>query len=60
MGDYNTLVSTNGAAWFIWTDTRNREGCTAVDDDPSVKPAPPVDCPHGFGKSDVFVAKATP
>jgi hypothetical protein len=87
MGDYNTLVSTNDTAWFIWTDTRNGEGCEAVDayqhylvdnglvvrgdmgdrlasrvgrdpyaDDPSVKPAPPVDCPHGYGNSDAFVA----
>jgi hypothetical protein len=87
MGDYNTLVSTNETAWFIWTDTRNGLGCPAVDayqrylvdnglvvrgdmgdrrasrvgqnpyaDDPSVKPAPPVDCPPSFGNSDVFVA----
>lgn len=30
-GDYNTLVSTNSAAWFIYTDTRNGVGCPAVD-----------------------------
>jgi hypothetical protein len=28
--------------------------------DPSVKPAPPVDCAPAFGNSDVFVARFTP
>ncbi len=31
-GDYNTLVSTNANAWFIYTDSRNGSGCSAVDD----------------------------
>jgi hypothetical protein len=31
-GDYNTLVSTNQKAWFIYTDTRNGVGCPAVDE----------------------------
>jgi hypothetical protein len=30
-GDYNTLVSKNGRAWFIYTDSRNGVGCPAVD-----------------------------
>jgi hypothetical protein len=30
-GDYNTLVSTNQHAWFIYTDARNGVGCPAVD-----------------------------
>jgi hypothetical protein len=30
-GDYNTLVSTNAYAWFIYTDSRNGVGCPAVD-----------------------------
>ena len=30
-GDYNTLVSTNATAWFIYTDARNGVGCPAVD-----------------------------
>lgn len=30
-GDYNTLVSTDSTAWFIYTDTRNGAGCPAVD-----------------------------
>ncbi len=31
-GDYNTLVSTNANAWFIYTDTRSGLGCADVDD----------------------------
>ena len=30
-GDYNTLVSTNANAWFIYTDSRFGVGCAAVD-----------------------------
>jgi len=30
-GDYNTLVSSAGRAWFIYTDSRNGVGCPAVD-----------------------------
>jgi hypothetical protein len=30
-GDYNTLVSDAGHAWFISTDARNGQGCPAVD-----------------------------
>ena len=30
-GDYNTLVSKGGHAWFIYTDSRHGEGCPAVD-----------------------------
>jgi len=30
-GDYNTLVSDNSKAWFIFTDTRSGVGCPAVD-----------------------------
>jgi hypothetical protein len=30
-GDYNTLVSKGGTAWFIYTDSRHGEGCPAVD-----------------------------
>lgn len=30
-GDYNTLVSDNAHAWFIYTDTRFGVGCDAVD-----------------------------
>jgi len=31
-GDYNTLVSGASTAWFIYTDSRNGAGCSAVDD----------------------------
>ena len=31
-GDYNTLVSTDTHAWFIYTDSRNGVGCPEVDD----------------------------
>jgi hypothetical protein len=30
-GDYNTLVSTDSTAWFIFTDSRNGAGCPDVD-----------------------------
>jgi hypothetical protein len=30
-GDYNTLVSKGGTAWFIYTDARRGVGCPAVD-----------------------------
>ena len=30
-GDYNTLVSKGGHAWFIYTDARRGVGCPAVD-----------------------------
>ena len=67
-GDYNTLVSTNAAAFFIYTDSRNGVGCPAVDayqhsidaGAPIAKPAPPTACAAQFGNSDVFVSKITP
>ena len=74
-GDYNTLVSTSAAAYFIYTDSRNGVGCPAVDayqhgvdgSGPAVaKPAPPTACPppppaaKQFGNTDVFVSKITP
>ncbi len=31
-GDYNQVASSNGKAWFIYTDTRNGVGCPAVDE----------------------------
>jgi hypothetical protein len=67
-GDYNTLVSTNDAAWFIYTDSRTGAGCEAVDDyqlsivaeDPIDKPAPPDECPSQFGNTDAWVSIITP
>jgi hypothetical protein len=67
-GDYNTLVSTNTAAYFIYTDSRNGVGCPAIDayqhsidaGTPITKPAPPTACDSQFGNTDLFVSKITP
>lgn len=68
-GDYSTLASTNAAALFIYTDSRNGAGCPAVDayqhgldgTGPSVaKPAPGTACPAQFGNSDAYVSKIAP
>jgi hypothetical protein len=68
-GDYNTLVSGSGNAWFIYTDSRNGAACAAVDafqhgvdgSGPATsKPAPENVCPAQFGNTDVFVSKITP
>jgi hypothetical protein len=62
-GDYNTLVSNTDNAWFIYTDSRNGEGCAAVDDFQkglAPKPAPQNSCGPQFGNSDTFVSKITP
>ncbi len=63
-GDYNTLVSTNANAFFIYTDSQNGVGCTAVDKYQHgliTKPSPETDCPNQqFGNTDAFVSKITP
>ncbi|OLC20648.1 MAG: hypothetical protein AUH33_03275 [Chloroflexi bacterium 13_1_40CM_68_21] len=68
-GDYNTLVSTTAAAYFIYTDSRTGAGCPAVDafqhgvdgsGPATAKPAPPSACASQFGNTDVFVSKITP
>ena len=68
-GDYNTLASTSTTALFIYTDSRNGVGCSAVDayqhgldgTGPSVpKPAPGTVCPAQFGNSDIYVSVVTP
>ena len=70
-GDYNTLASTGAAAYFIYTDSRHGQGCTAVDAYqhgvdgsglPKAKPAPEIDCAAEpqFGNTDLFVSKITP
>ena len=68
-GDYNTLVSSNATAWFIYTDSRNGQGCAAVDayqhavdgSGPAApKPAPEDVCPSQFGNSDTLVSVITP
>ena len=65
-GDYNTLVSSSAKAWFIYTDSRNGFGCSAVDNYQKnlatvLKPAPQNDCPSSqFGNTDAFVSVITP
>ena len=62
-GDYNTLVSTNANAFFIYTDSRNGVGCPAVDafqHGTSPTPAPGTDCGAQFGNTDAFVSRITP
>ena len=63
-GDYNTLASTNENAFFIYTDSRNGAGCTAVDNYQKglvAKPAPQNDCANQqFGNTDPYVSKITP
>lgn len=68
-GDYNTLVSTNDTAWFIYTDSRNGKPCAAVDayqhsvdgSGPAAgKPAVGASCLSQFGNSDAFVSVVTP
>lgn len=62
-GDYNSLVSSNAAVWFIYTDARNGVGCAAVDAYQAgtiPKPAPGMVCPSQFGNSDVYVSVIQP
>src|SRR5207244_3363113 len=62
-GDYNTLVSMNTAAWFIYTDARNGVGCPAVDAyqaGTAPKPAPEDVCAGQFGNTDAYVSTITP
>ena len=68
-GDYNTLVSTNTFAFFIYTDSRTGAGCGVVDayqhsvdgSGPfAPKPAPENDCPAQFGNTDIHVSRVMP
>jgi hypothetical protein len=57
-GDYNTLISDNTSAWFIWTDGRNGATCDAVDAyraGTASKPSVPDSCPDTFGNTDIVV-----
>jgi len=62
-GDYNTLISGDSYAWFIWTDARNAAPCSAVDDfRAGIAPKPDMsssDCPGNFGNTDIFVGKVS-
>lgn len=56
-GDYNTLVSTSTAAYFIYTDARHGTGCSSVDAyQHGTGPKPPP-CSATFGDTDIFVSK---
>ena len=68
-GDYNTLVSTDTVAYFIYTDARNGAACAAVDayqhgvdgsGAATPKPAPQNVCAAQFGNTDVFVSRVSP
>jgi len=59
-GDYNTLISDNQHAWFIWTDARAATPCAAVDAfraGTGPRPDVPVSCPGTFGNTDIFVGQ---
>ncbi len=61
-GDYNTLISDNAHAWFIWTDGRNAATCEAVDAfraGTASKPSVPDSCPDNFGNTDIVVGQVT-
>jgi hypothetical protein len=58
-GDYNTLISDNAHAWFIWTDARNAATCAQVDAYRARTAPRPSElvCPSNFGNTDIFVAQ---
>ena len=61
-GDYNTLISDNQHAWFIWTDARHAASCAAVDAFRAgtvLRPNEPAACPANFGNTDIVVGRVT-
>jgi hypothetical protein len=60
-GDYNTLISDNQNAWFIWTDARAATPCAAVDAYRAggAKPNEPLSCAGTFGNTDIFVGRVS-
>jgi hypothetical protein len=62
-GDYNTLISDNQHAWFIWTDARAATPCAAVDffraNATSPRPNVPAKCVGTFGNTDIFVGRVS-
>ena len=59
-GDYNTLISDNQHAWFIWTDARAATPCAAVDAfraGTGPRPNVPAQCAGTFGNTDIFVGR---
>ena len=60
LGDYNTLISDNVNAWFIWTDARAATPCAAVDAfraGTGPRPSVPASCAGTFGNTDIFVGR---
>ena len=60
LGDYNTLISDNDHAWFIWTDARAATPCAAVDAfraGTGGVPNVPASCLGTFGNTDIFVGR---
>lgn len=61
-GDYNTLISDNNHAWFIWTDARAATPCAAVDAfraGTGPRPNVPASCAGTFGNTDIFVGRVS-
>jgi hypothetical protein len=59
-GDYNTLISDNAHAWFIWTDARAATPCAAVDAFRAGGARPnPLLCAGTFGNTDIFVGRVS-
>ncbi len=61
-GDYNTLISDNAHAWFIWTDARGATPCAAVDTFRATgppRPDVPASCAGTFGNTDIFVGRVS-
>jgi hypothetical protein len=62
-GDYNTLISDNQHAWFIWTDARAATPCAAVDayraNPVPPKPNVPLKCAGTFGNTDIIVGRVS-
>jgi hypothetical protein len=61
-GDYNTLITDNQHAWFIWTDARAATPCAAVDAfraGTGPRPDVPSSCAGTFGNTDIFVAQVS-
>ncbi|HLQ15202.1 MAG TPA: sialidase family protein [Candidatus Eisenbacteria bacterium] len=62
-GDYNTLISDNQRAWFIWTDASNATPCAAVDvyraHPVPTKPNVPASCAGTFGNTDIIVGRVS-
>jgi hypothetical protein len=62
LGDYNTLISDNEHAWFIWTDASAATPCAAADAfraGTGSQPNVPVDCDGTFGNTDILVGRVS-